>query len=318
MKKLSENTKALFVLWLLVFVSCLIIFRAFIFGDELAVFKDVGSDTLQQYLMQYDSIIHALRDGNLSLWDFTNGFGTSMYALNLFHPLLFLLYLAGAVLGPVRLPALMVFFEIGQIFLAATALFFYLGTFPLTSRAKVLGAYLYGLNGYLLVWGQHYQFGLFVILLPVLLLLAEARHKETQIQLSAGPVRQCDGIEQRLYGIYDSFDFRSLPFVPDFFYGRESEKPCKAFFYKLRFHPAGTPYDDGSFPSVSALPLKHLFPDGAGTARWLNVFSPICVFFPLPSMMRRLGEFFLQTSSGLRRSIPEREITMRHPCFLPA
>ena len=173
MKKLSENTKALFVLWLLVFVSCLIIFRAFIFGDELAVFKDVGSDTLQQYLMQYDSIIHALRDGNLSLWDFTNGFGTSMYALNLFHPLLFLLYLAGAVLGPVRLPALMVFFEIGQIFLAATALFFYLGTFPLTSRAKVLGAYLYGLNGYLLVWGQHYQFGLFVILLPVLLLLAE-------------------------------------------------------------------------------------------------------------------------------------------------
>lgn len=173
MKKLSENTRALFLLWLLVLVSCLIIFRAFIFGDELAVFKDVGSDTLQQYLMQYDSIIQALRDGNLSLWDFTNGFGTSMYALNLFHPLLFLLYLAGAVLGPVRLPSLMVFFEIGQIFLAATAVFFYLGEFKLTSRAKVLGAYLYGFNGYLLVWGQHYQFGLFVILLPVLLLLAE-------------------------------------------------------------------------------------------------------------------------------------------------
>lgn len=173
MKKLSENTRALFLLWLLILVSCLIIFRAFIFGDELAVFKDVGSDTLQQYLMQYDSIIQALRDGNLSLWDFTNGFGTSMYALNLFHPLLFLLYLAGAVLGPVRLPSLMVFFEIGQIFLAATAVFFYLGEFKLTSRAKVLGAYLYGFNGYLLVWGQHYQFGLFVILLPVLLLLAE-------------------------------------------------------------------------------------------------------------------------------------------------
>lgn len=178
MKKLSENTKALFFLWLLVLVSCLVIFRAFIFGDELAVFKDVGSDTLQQYLMQYDSIINAIRDGNLSLWDFTNGFGTSMYALNLFHPLLFQLYLAGAVLGPVRLPSLMVFFEIGQIFLAATALFFYLGEFKFTPRAKVIGAYLYGFNGYLMVWGQHYQFGLFVILLPVLLLLAERAIKK--------------------------------------------------------------------------------------------------------------------------------------------
>lgn len=178
MKKLSENTKALLFLWLLVLVSCLIIFREFIFGDKFAVFKDVGSDTIQQYLMQYNSIINAIRDGNLSLWDFTNGFGTSMYALNLFHPLLFLLYLAGAVLGPVRLPSLMVFFEIGQIFLAATALFFYLGEFKLTARAKVIGAYLYGFNGYLLVWGQHYQFGLFVILLPVLLLLAERAMKK--------------------------------------------------------------------------------------------------------------------------------------------
>ena len=91
MKKLSAPTKALFFLWLLILLSCLVIFRRFIFGDELAVFKDVGSDTLQQYLMHYNSIINSLRDGNLSLWDFTNGFGTSMYALNLFHPRLFLL-----------------------------------------------------------------------------------------------------------------------------------------------------------------------------------------------------------------------------------
>lgn len=178
MKKLSENTKALFFLWLLIFISSLLVFRRFLFGDELAVFKDVGSDTIQQYLMQYDSIINAIRDGNLSLWDFTNGFGTSVYALNLFHPLLFLLYLAGAVVGPSHLPSLMVFFEIGQIFLAATVAFFYLQEFHFSARTKILAAYLYGFNGYLLVWGQHYQFGLFVILLPLLLLLAERSVKK--------------------------------------------------------------------------------------------------------------------------------------------
>ncbi len=180
MKKLSAPTKALFFLWLLILLSCLVIFRRFIFGDELAVFKDVGSDTLQQYLMHYNSIINSLRDGNLSLWDFTNGFGTSMYALNLFHPLLFLLYLAGTVTGPAHLPMLMVYFEILQIFLAATVMFFFLGEFKFSARTRVIGAYLYGFNGYLLVWGQHYQFGLFVILLPLLLLLAERAVRRKQ------------------------------------------------------------------------------------------------------------------------------------------
>lgn len=178
MKKLGKNTKALFILWLLILVSCVVIFRHFLFGNAFAVFKDVGADTLQQYLMQYGSIINAIRDGNLSLWDFTNGFGTSVYALNLFHPLLFLLYLAGAVTGPQHLPALMVYFEIFQIFLASTVMFFYLGEFGLSEKTRVTGAYLYGFNGYLLVWGQHYQFGLFVILLPLLLLLAERAVKK--------------------------------------------------------------------------------------------------------------------------------------------
>ena len=178
MKKLTNNTKALFLLWLLILFSCLIIFRHFIFGDEFAVFNDVGSDTLQQYLNHYNSIINAIRDKNLSLWDFTNGFGTSMYSLNLFQPLLFLLYLAGVVVKPIHLPHLMVYLEIGQIFLAATVCFFYLNEFKFSRKAKVIAAYLYGLNGYLLVWGQHYQFGLYVILLPLLLLLAERAFKK--------------------------------------------------------------------------------------------------------------------------------------------
>lgn len=72
----------------------------------------------------------------------------------------------------------MVFFAIGQIFLAATAVFFFVGQFRLTAKARVLGAYLYGFNGYLLVWGQHYQFGLFLILLPLLLMLAEKALKK--------------------------------------------------------------------------------------------------------------------------------------------
>lgn len=184
MSRLNKNTRALLLLWGVTLATCLIVFHRFLFGDEFFVFSDVGSDTLQQYLMQYNSIINALRDKSLSLWDFTNGLGTSLYALNLFHPLLFLLYLAGAVVGPMRVPYLMVYLEIGQIFLAVTVFYFYLKEFPVTVKTRVIAAYLYGFNGYLLVWGQHYQFGLYVILLPFLLLLVERALKKRKFSFS--------------------------------------------------------------------------------------------------------------------------------------
>ena len=50
---------------------------------------------MQQYVMHYQTIINHVRDGNLSFWDFNNGFGTNLFQLNLFDPTLDLLYLTG-------------------------------------------------------------------------------------------------------------------------------------------------------------------------------------------------------------------------------
>ena len=184
MLKKNKDAQALLFLWIITLVSCVIVYFKFIFGNEFFVFKDVGSDTFQQYLMHYNSIVNSMRDGNLSSWDFTNGFGTSLYALNFFHPLLFLVYLAGAVLGPMRLPHLMVFLQIGQIFLAVTVLFFFLKQFSFSRKARVIASYIYGFCGYMIIWGQHYQFGIFVILLPLLLLLLERALKKRTFSLS--------------------------------------------------------------------------------------------------------------------------------------
>ena len=184
MIKRNKERQALLLLWGITLVSCIIIYFQFVFGNKFFVFKDVGSDTYQQYLMHYASISNAIQNGTLSLWDFTNGFGTSLYALNLFHPLLFLLYLAGAVLGAMRLPYLMVFFEIGQIFLAVSVFFFFLKEYSISLRSRVITAYIYGFSGYLIVWGQHYQFGLYTILLPLLLLLMERALKKRHFSFS--------------------------------------------------------------------------------------------------------------------------------------
>jgi len=176
--KIMKNKRNLIILWCATLISCLIIFHRFIFGSEFPIFKDVGSDTLQQYLAHYNTIINHLRNGNLSLWDFNNGFGTSMFSLNLFHPFLWLIYLAGTILGPMRVPMLLVYFQIGQILLAVTAAYFYLNEFSFSNKSKCIAAYLFGFNGYLLIWGQHYQFGFYVVMLPILLLLVEKALKK--------------------------------------------------------------------------------------------------------------------------------------------
>lgn len=40
------------------------------FGRSADDFNDIGSDTWQQYIMNYTAIVNDIRDGSFSLWDF--------------------------------------------------------------------------------------------------------------------------------------------------------------------------------------------------------------------------------------------------------
>lgn len=150
-----------------------IMFRNYLFGNDIMVFDDIGSDTWQQYTMHYASIINHLRDGTFSFWDFTNGFGTSMFSLNMFDPTLILLYGIGVVLGPSHMMIYISWVQVLRILAAGFVFYRFLMKFSFSRQARFWAAYIYGLNGYLLVWGQHYQFGIVTIYLPLLLLFGE-------------------------------------------------------------------------------------------------------------------------------------------------
>ena len=185
-KKMGNSKRfcSLLILWAMTAVSCLVIFFPFLFGDKLAVFQDAGSDTRQQYLMQYATIVNHIKDGNFSLWDFNNGFGTSMLALNLFNPFLMLVYLAGVILGVGHIPGVLVFVILLEIFLAQLFCYLFLDCFSFSEGSKIIASYIYGLSGYLLVWGQHYQFGAFVVFLPLLLFLLERAIRRGKFSLT--------------------------------------------------------------------------------------------------------------------------------------
>ena len=167
------NKRTILLLLLVTAATCAVIFHRYLFGHEILAFEDIGSDTSQQYLMQYASIIGKIRRGDFSLWNAAYGFGANMYMLNLFNPCLMVLYLIGALFGFEVIPGLMVWWFVAEILAAAFCGYLYLSVFKLPEPAKAAAAYMYAFNGFMIVWGQHYQFGVACILVPLLLWAAE-------------------------------------------------------------------------------------------------------------------------------------------------
>ena len=169
----SPDVRALCFLFLLLSASCSFIFRDYLYGNDLMIFNDIGSDTWQQYIMNYTSIVNHLRDGSFSLWDFNNGLGINQFNFNLFDPFLMLLYGVGVVLGPAHMLLYINVIQILKIMVAAFAFYWFLSQFSFSVPSKMITSYAYALNGFLLVWGQHYQFGTVVIYFPLMLIFCE-------------------------------------------------------------------------------------------------------------------------------------------------
>ena len=130
------------------------------------------TDRRVQWIL-YNTIVNHLRAGDFSFWDFNYGLGTNLFMLNLADPFLMLLYAAGVVFGPEHLPFYLVYYQIIKMLLAGWVCYRYLSCFPLSERVKGLCALIYAFCGYLLVWGQHYQFSTAVIFYPLILWMVE-------------------------------------------------------------------------------------------------------------------------------------------------
>ncbi len=165
--------KTLKWLWLITGIVCLAVFHSFLIGNETIAFYDAGSDTKDQYLMWYNGIVNALRDGSFSTWDFSNGFGVNTMGYPLTDLFLIPVYILGVLFGPEHLASYMIYTQIAKIFLSATACYFFLSEFSFTERAKLPAAFMYAFNGYLTVWGQHYGLGMAVVMLPLVLMYIE-------------------------------------------------------------------------------------------------------------------------------------------------
>lgn len=123
-------------------------FRDYLYGNNLMIFNDIGSDSWQQYIMNYTSIVNHLRDGSFSLWDFNNGLGINQFNFNLFDPFLMLLYGAGVILGPAHMLLYINVIQILKIMVAAFAFYWFLSQFSFSVLSRMITSYAYALNGF--------------------------------------------------------------------------------------------------------------------------------------------------------------------------
>lgn len=289
----------------LLLISCVIMFHDYLFGNQIMIFNDIGSDTWQQYIMNYTSIVNHLRDGSFSLWDFTNGLGVNMFNFNLFDPFLVLLYGIGFLLGPAHMLIYINVIQVLKILAAGLAFYWFLSQFSFSSQAKLIASYAYGLNGFLLVWGQHYQFGTAVIYLPLLLLFCEKF-----LQRKRG--RKFFPVMVFLCGIYSVyFTYMCLAATGLYLLFRvmmpeqwSLKERLKMFFSGCGWMLLGAGMSLAVFLPMAEVLLNvssRLESEGTGILEWLrNCFTPYSQKFYL-SLLKRMFSTSLQNGFGLAK-----------------
>lgn len=159
--KNKENRTVEIIFWCILIVSLLFIFKDFINGTWYYMYRDAGSDTINQYYPYYINEILGIKNGILSVWNFNYGLGTSIFNMNAwtFDIFSILLVLAGVIYGVSKVQYLLIWMQIIKIVIIYILSKKYISYFLKDKIAICLASYLSAMNGYIFLWGQHYFLG---------------------------------------------------------------------------------------------------------------------------------------------------------------
>ena len=148
-------------LLLLVTVSVCVAFAPFIEGRRFFIFYDASLDTQEEYVPIIAAVIRRLKEGNFSTWVSEWGFGCDIFNNQslVFDPFNLPLYLIGVITNLNIVAYFLAIMQIVKIFCTGIFSYLFLKEHQMPSMARVITAYICSLNGFLMLWGQHYFFG---------------------------------------------------------------------------------------------------------------------------------------------------------------
>lgn len=176
-KKLKEDKYKYFSLYLLFSILIAsVLYRKFLLFNTTYIYLDVGADTAFGYWPCYTYIINSIKSGHFAFWSFNIGIGTSTLSLSsfIFDPFNIFLFLV---------PIKYLSFSFGYLAViknvtAGLIFFIYLRKIKVNYKACLLGSLMWSFNGYLILWGQHYNFATMIVLFTFIILGAEIWYQE--------------------------------------------------------------------------------------------------------------------------------------------
>lgn len=149
----------------LLLAACLTLFvllyRKMLFGGYIYAYSDIGRDTLATYLPRYLFDGDWLRNGGTSSYTLQDGLGA--YIRNpvykyIFPFNFFFVMSNGENIGGILMLSLFI-----KIMIIAVFSYLYFNKILQDKRAAAIGGLIWTFSGYMIVWGQHYQFATLIL-----------------------------------------------------------------------------------------------------------------------------------------------------------
>lgn len=141
-------------------VGLLAVYYNFYSGEYYYAYIDAGDDTVNQYIPIYIDIVNDIRNGTFGFWNYNYGLGRSIFASQtwFFDPFNVVFIIGGLIGGEEVIPLSLVISQSMKVILCAVLFDAFLAFYCKTPLSRIIGALLYGFNGFLMLWGNHYYF----------------------------------------------------------------------------------------------------------------------------------------------------------------
>jgi uncharacterized membrane protein YfhO len=157
----------------LVSLLLLVIFSDFILGNKYYLFKDIGSDSINQAYPHFVLLSKYLRTEGFPLWSFAQGMGQELTSSSINDPFSFCLSL----LPPENIAYGVIWMELAKIFLTAVVFYHFLKLWNLQPMVLLAGTLFYSFSGFMIVGGGWTIFSTEAFYFALLLLAFEKLYR---------------------------------------------------------------------------------------------------------------------------------------------
>ncbi|WP_415840003.1 YfhO family protein, partial [Paenibacillus endophyticus] len=160
----------------MVLLAAIIVYWNFITLKKLYIFNDTGSDTFDSYWPFLYDLNLKIKQGEIPFWSHNMGMGINYYATQIFlgdiFTYMFLL------VGLDKLAYAFGLMAVFKILMTSFIFYKYVSYLKFTVIPIIITTLIYAFNGYLVLWGQHYQFMNVIVFAPLVLLGFERLMKQ--------------------------------------------------------------------------------------------------------------------------------------------